>query len=519
MRVFGGELIGTSGYPIPDFTGYVYPGFCTMGEGEPISTTIEEVTDTTETGGCTLINCYASITIGAIDEYDWSFLSPLIQGYAKIVNSYSDSDANGFILNEDSSDPPYSYPFTKTTNELKYQSTFTNWDFDNVWQIDEGNSMPTLRPQENSLGNNDTPLEPLIASFEISVLNDTLTLKDISLGNPDSYLWDFGDGTTSTEQNPTHTYSKAGSYSVTLTVYRGEISSKLTKEVVIESITSDDPLPIPIPPTAIIKVTPSIGYKWTIFNFSTESEGMYLWDFGDGTTSTEQNPTHIYNEVGYYKVNLTVRDTNNLKAVSSTTIIVIDYNKILFFPLLASLNLYADIQIGNTSNINQCLLLENRINFFAGIKIPNIPIKVPPIAQIITNVYYGFKPLTITFSTPFGEDNTIFYEWDFGDGNTSTDPIVNHIYNKAGIYTVKLKVRNLYGETTSSIQIYVIGWIGKYTFHLPQYDYYYILDREGNYVYIFDYNTYNLLMSFGGKGVNLGQFDNPTTMALIMPQF
>ncbi|MCL5992361.1 MAG: PKD domain-containing protein, partial [Bacteroidetes bacterium] len=116
--------------------------------------------------------------------------------------------------------------------------------------------------------------------------------------------WDFGDGETSTEQNPTHTYNDEGIYSVRLLIKHLNDSSEINKEDLISvyeafgaSFTTDKT-------TGVIPLT---------INFTDNSFGSpttWSWDFGDGTTSTEQNPSHIYTVQGIYNVSLTVSDGN-----------------------------------------------------------------------------------------------------------------------------------------------------------------------------------------------------------------
>jgi len=118
------------------------------------------------------------------------------------------------------------------------------------------------------------------------------------------WLWDFGDGTTSTLQNPTHTYSAPGIYPVSLSVtdsagnYQLELKQNF---VVVET---------PAPLEAEFSATHRMGANRTVTRFIDQSSGnptSWLWDFGDGTTSSEQNPTHLYLEQGRsYPVSLSV---------------------------------------------------------------------------------------------------------------------------------------------------------------------------------------------------------------------
>jgi PKD repeat protein len=125
---------------------------------------------------------------------------------------------------------------------------------------------------------------------------------DQSQGTVIGWLWDFGDGGTSTEQDPAHTYNAPGTYSVSLTITGLCEFVTETKQGYIEVYSQ------PIAPTADFIATPGWGFMPLIVEFTDLSRcfvEQWLWDFGDGATSTEQDPTHTYNAPGSYAVSLT----------------------------------------------------------------------------------------------------------------------------------------------------------------------------------------------------------------------
>jgi len=128
----------------------------------------------------------------------------------------------------------------------------------------------------------------------------TVTFTNQSVGAT-SYAWDFGDGGTSGEENPTHEYTTDGVYSVSLTASGPGGSDTLVRT---SYITVTQPAP---PPVAAFTATPTSGVvplTVTFTNGSTNAES-YAWDFGDGWTSGKTNPTHRYDAIGAYTVTLT----------------------------------------------------------------------------------------------------------------------------------------------------------------------------------------------------------------------
>jgi pseudomonalisin len=129
----------------------------------------------------------------------------------------------------------------------------------------------------------------------------TVHFTDKSVGSIKSWLWNFGDGKTSTTQNPSHTYSKAGAYTVTLTVTGADgETSALTESNYITVCTA---------PKANFTAAPVSGKAPLPVVFTDKSTGVitsWLWNFGDGATSTVESPNHTYSKTGTYKAKLTV---------------------------------------------------------------------------------------------------------------------------------------------------------------------------------------------------------------------
>lgn len=113
----------------------------------------------------------------------------------------------------------------------------------------------------------------------------------------DTYAWDFGDGASSTVTNPTHTYTTAGTYTVKLTASNVDGSNELEKSIVVGDL---------VLPTVAFSCDPSevTVYDTVAFVNSTTDADSYAWDFGEGTTSTDENPTHVFKTAGSYTVTL-----------------------------------------------------------------------------------------------------------------------------------------------------------------------------------------------------------------------
>ncbi len=185
----------------------------------------------------------------------------------------------------------------------------------------------------------------LHADFTTQVNGLDVQFASQSTGDIVAFMWDFGDGATSNEQNPLHTYPGGGTYTVTLTVGSADGRS--------DSRTLDVTVAAP--------VTAQFSSQVAGLNvqFTDQSSGPvvgYLWDFGDGTTATEQNPLHSYPAIGTYTVSLTVTDANGGSANTSADVSLTEPPQTLphqtqvdTTPILPDINALA----GSLSNIYQ----------------------------------------------------------------------------------------------------------------------------------------------------------------------
>lgn len=145
----------------------------------------------------------------------------------------------------------------------------------------------------------------LQASFVAALTGGSAPLSvqftDLSVGSPTAWSWDFGDGVTSTQQHPQHTYTSAGSYSVTLTVTGPGGHRTLARNSYIQVDVAGASVDFAGQPTS--------GYVPMAVEFLDLTPGsptQWWWDFGDGVVSHLQHPSHTYWRPGRYTVRLTV---------------------------------------------------------------------------------------------------------------------------------------------------------------------------------------------------------------------
>ncbi len=116
----------------------------------------------------------------------------------------------------------------------------------------------------------------------------------------DSYLWDFGDGATSSAMHPSHTYTATGTFSVTLLAGNGVLTDTVTHPVEVV------PVGVLTPTAAFTLTTPIWLGETAVFTNTSTNALTYTWDFGDGSPlSTVPSPTHTYTTTGVFTVTLT----------------------------------------------------------------------------------------------------------------------------------------------------------------------------------------------------------------------
>jgi len=139
------------------------------------------------------------------------------------------------------------------------------------------------------------PAPVAVYGFEKTGENE-FDFTDQSYFNPTTWMWTFGDGNSSTEQNPTHDYENLGTYEVCLTVTNENGSDMSCNNIILEAIV--------VAPNAAFSYV-DIGLIVDFTDISQNIPTSWFWNFGNGYTSTDQSPTHSYDAPGVYEVCLT----------------------------------------------------------------------------------------------------------------------------------------------------------------------------------------------------------------------
>lgn len=297
------------------------------------------------------------------------------------VSSYIwETDGKGSLQNSNTLSPEYT-PAENETGIIHLTLTAEGYsNCESIYDEMELNIIPT--PSANF-------------SIGTACIENLVSFEDMSNGglySIESWSWNFGDGSTSTDQNPSHEFSDVTDYQVILSVTNSNACTSSTEK------------------TASIHALPVIEFtheEFTGINISTTFENKstnainYNWDFGDSTSSTEESPSHTYESIGIYTIILEGESSNGCISIDSSTIEVIGTPEASF-----------------------------------------------------TKTADGCGPLTVEF-TNTSKGDYLTYFWDFGNGTTSSEEEVDPMVYEQGVvsdttYTVSLTISNKAGESTFS---------------------------------------------------------------------
>ncbi len=313
---------------------------------------------------CNIFRVQMSAVSKGLDRYDWAIRENGLTTFA--------SDMVG---------DTFEYTFNRNSANKNIEVDLQTVNFANCSSNLTTNTF--IVPQSN----------PVNASFTVSppettLPNTTFSITNNSTGNNLTYLWDFGDGTTSTSANPgTHSYPTFGDYQIKLRI-EADLGCVDSTTVLVRVN--------PIPPIVDFAYDPASGCAPLTVQFTNLSQyadpTTYFWDFGDGIgTSRNENPVYTYSQPGLYTVSL------------------------------------------SASNVTGDTITETK---FEIIEVFNRPIAdftiKSPVLYIPDDIMYIRNDSR--FATRF--------EWDFGDGNTSTEAQPIHRYEEQGFYDITLTAYN-----------------------------------------------------------------------------
>ena len=333
---------------------------------------------------------------------------------------------------------------------------------------DNGTFNPTLTiTDSNNCQNNinmDTVLSGVSEIDFIASVNEgcaSLEVNFLSTSNADTYYWDFGDSTYSTDENPDHTYDFEGNYSVTF--YANDTNS------CIDTLVKDDYIIVKKEDVDIFTMDTIIACSPYIFNTDVYNIGVnfWNWDFGDGDLDTGSNVSHTYTQSGTYNISLFTDAPNGCKY---------DLNNFAFLQI-DNLNVDATINsncndgsinitnntvgaiqhqwnmgdgtIYNTPNVSHNYIPSqsyvityesisdigcSNFEYYTAVfdcNYPNTVICQMPIQNPI-NQTCGFR--NVNMNSPFTTASS--WEWEFGDGQSSNEKNPSHYYSTPGVFNI-----------------------------------------------------------------------------------
>ena len=404
------------------------------------------------TNGCApLVVNFTDSSTGNPTNWSWDF------GNGSSVSGQNSAPSTVYLL-------PGTYSVKLTVSDGTQSNTRTRVNYINVY------------PRPNiSFTASDTTLScaPKTVAF-------TSTVTQPGPG-PLTYLWDFGNGASSTQANPTYTYTAAGNYTVTVVVTNAAGCVGSSPRVNYIKIKDK-----PQAQFTVVKnpaCTPPATYSFS--NNSTGGPLTYKWYFGDGDSSTVANPTHNYAAFGTYTVQLVVNNGACTDTAVQTVTAASDNSVPSFTESTLNPCVNAPVTFTNTSapapasvfwnfgdGTNSTTLNPTKTYVGAGtytVTLTNyrngcttttsktVQVAPLPTASFTANPAYGCtQPLTVSFTNT--STGAATYLWDFGDNTTSTSASPSHTYTSNGTFQVTVTAVSAAGcSTTSAITPVRVG--------------------------------------------------------------
>jgi PKD repeat protein len=315
------------------------------------------------------------------------------------------------------------------------------------------------------------------------------TFLDSSISSPGdsiiSWFWDFGDGSTSTLEDPNHLYVSAGTYNI-------------IHSVSTPNCFNIDTFPMTVLGKSAGSFTPDIdtGCHALTVNFTDNLTNVssYQWDFGDGTIDSISNPSHVFNNTSQvdssYIVTLIVSTASGCTDTSSHVIVVQPKPTAIFTsnavldcaPLIVDFNNNSvgassyiwDFGTGDTtSTVNPQYIFQNQTLFIDIYEVTlyaigsngcidsvkeDITVYPEPVFTFNALPDSGCSPLVVTFPSVIG---AVSYDWNFGDGNFGTGPTPTHTYinntTNSVQYLVTLMATNPFGCKDTTYETVIVN--------------------------------------------------------------
>lgn len=336
----------------------------------------------------------------------------IISGIAPLEVAFvgdQSTDAEGFVTyawnfdgsaNSTEANPVFTFTTPGTYNVTLTVTDEGGLEDTDIITIEVNSNMPPVAVANADITEGESPLN-------VNFIGDQSTDDDVIV----SYSWDFGDGTSSAMENPVHTFNVSGIYEVTLTVTDVAGLEDTATLTIIANAANGAPI-------AVATADVTEGEAPLEVNFvgdqSMDDIGIatYEWDFNDGEMSSEANPAHTFDNPGTYNVVLTVTDEDGLFDSEGVTITV------------------AETSIPNEA----------------------------PIALATSSVVEGEVALEVVFTGDQSTDDVgiVTFNWNFGDGTTSTEANPTHTFTEIGTFEVVLTVTDGEGlEATDTLTITV----------------------------------------------------------------
>lgn len=397
--------------------------------------------------------------------------------------------------------------FRSTSIDVDGEVTAWSWDFGdggtatgNVTQhtfATGGPALVTLVATDDDGGSaslqrsiivNDAPTAGFAFAPLAPTIVDTVHFDDRSSDVDGAILgwaWSFGDGNTSTVASPTHAYERRATYEVRLVVTDDQGGTDEERRILTVVNAA------PIADFAFGPGTPSVGRPTTFTDASTDADGTItnrLWDFGDGSTSTLEDPVKTYELPGVYSVTLRVQDNDGAVAQADRTVEVkqgpnVDFSWSPLEPGRGQAVLFQGIAEdldGSIASVSWSMsdgfgsTLRNVTHAFAAIGTYDVTFTATDDEGLASNITkqvsverkaptagFTFSPSspsmgdTVAFTDASTDPDTpiVSRSWSFGDAATSTVTNPSHVYAADGLYLVRLTVTDSEGLSSATEQL------------------------------------------------------------------